>query len=70
MNTEFEIGSRIETSYGDLATVKAIGKYTGGKTKLFVKWDDSPLVVQGRTISYHIRYGNSVWASDVTPAKA
>jgi len=59
-------GSRIITNKGDAAVVIDVASYTGGRTKLIVKWDSSPMVTQGRTISYHARYGNSVWMSDVT----
>ena len=65
---ELTIGSRIQTARGDTATVTDAVKYTGGKTRLIVRWDASPRVTQGRSISYHVRYGNSVWMSDVTAA--
>ena len=66
--TKLKTGSRIQTARGDVATVMNTVRYTGGKTRLIVRWDDSPSVTQGRTISYHSRYGNSVWMSDVTDA--
>ena len=59
-------GTRIITDMGDAAVVLYVKSYTGSRTKLIVKWDPSPMVTQSRTISYHSRYGNSVWLSDVT----
>ena len=62
------VGTRIVTKGGDSATVVSVTHYPRGMRRLIVRWDDSPSVVQGSRVSYHSKYGNSVWAHDVGQA--